>query len=71
MTLDALKSPSISLAQVNQMKKKVKIYPPERWEWGITTSAEIWNGRIAMLGFIALMIEILTGHGLLHAVGLL
>ncbi len=71
LTLDALKSPSISFAEVNQMKKKVKIYPPERWEWGITTSAEVWNGRIAMLGFIALMIEILTGHGLLHAVGLL
>ena len=71
LTLDALKSPSISLAQVNQMKKKVKMYPPERWEWGITTSAEVWNGRVAMLGFIALMIEILTGHGLLHAVGLL
>lgn len=71
LTLDALKSSSISLAQVNQMKKKVKIYPPERWEWGITTSAEVWNGRVAMLGFIALMIEILTGHGLLHAVGLL
>ena len=53
------------------MKKKVKIYPPERWEWGITTSAEIWNGRVAMLGFLALMIEILTGHGLFHAVGLL
>ena len=71
LTIEALKSPSISLAQVNQMKKKVKIYPPERWEWGITTSAEVWNGRIAMLGFIALLIEILTGHGLLHAVGVL
>ncbi len=28
LTVDALKSPSISFAQVNQMKKKVKIYPP-------------------------------------------
>ncbi|MEB3218477.1 MAG: ferrochelatase [Nostocales cyanobacterium 94392] len=71
LTVNALNSPSISLSQVNQMKKKVKMYPQERWEWGITTSAEVWNGRIAMLGFIALMIEILTGHGLLHAVGLL
>jgi len=71
LTVDALNSPSISLSQVNQMKKKVKMYPQERWEWGITTSAEIWNGRIAMLGFIALIIEIITGHGLLHAVGLL
>lgn len=71
LTINALNSPSISFAQVNQMKKKVKMYPQESWEWGITTSAEIWNGRIAMLGFLALTIEILTGHGLLHAVGLL
>jgi ferrochelatase len=53
------------------MKKRVKMYPPESWEWGMTTSAEVWNGRIAMLGFIALIIELITGHGLLHMVGLL
>ncbi len=71
LVLDALKSPSLKLSQVTQMKKKVKIYPPERWEWGLTTSAEVWNGRIAMLGFIALIIELMTGHGLLHIVGIL
>nr|WP_308726793.1 chlorophyll a/b-binding protein [Chroococcidiopsis cubana] len=53
------------------MKKRVKMYPQERWQWGMTTSAEIWNGRIAMLGFIALIIELITGKGLLHAVGIL
>ncbi|MEM7724988.1 MAG: ferrochelatase [Cyanobacteria bacterium P01_A01_bin.45] len=71
LVIESLKSPSLTLAQVNQMKKKVKIYPPERWEWGITTSAEVWNGRIAMLGFIALIIEMITGQGLLHFVGIL
>ncbi|MEA5571115.1 ferrochelatase [Calothrix sp. UHCC 0171] len=71
LALDAIKSPPLELSQVTQMKKKVKMYPPESWEWGITTSAEVWNGRIAMLGFIALVFELLTGHGLLHAVGLL
>src|SRR5579883_429334 len=71
LVIDALKSPSLKLAQVTQMKKKVKMYPPESWEWGMTTSAEVWNGRIAMLGFIALAIELITGHGLLHMVGLL
>ena len=71
LVLDALKSPSLKLSQVTQMKKKVKIYPPERWEWGLTTSAEVWNGRIAMLGFIALIIELMTGRGLLHMVGIL
>ncbi|MGJ5676551.1 MAG: ferrochelatase [Nostochopsis sp.] len=71
LVVDALTSPSVKLSQVYQMKKKVKIYPPEAWEWGITTSAEVWNGRIAMLGFIALMIELITGHGLLHMIGIL
>ncbi len=71
LVLDALKQPSFKLSQAAQMKKRVKMYPQERWEWGITSSAEVWNGRIAMLGFIALIIEIITGHGLLHMVGLL
>jgi protoporphyrin/coproporphyrin ferrochelatase len=55
LVLEALESPSLKLSQVYQMKKKVRIYPPERWQWGMTTSAEVWNGRIAMLGFIALV----------------
>ncbi|HCF29233.1 MAG TPA: ferrochelatase, partial [Cyanobacteria bacterium UBA11049] len=71
LILEALKSPSLKLAQVTQMKKKVKMYPQERWQWGLTTNAEIWNGRIAMLGFIALVIELVTGQGLLHMVGIL
>lgn len=71
LVLDALKQPSFKLSQAAQMKKRVKMYPQERWEWGITTSAEVWNGRIAMLGFIALIIELVTGHGLLHMIGLL
>ncbi|NHC35310.1 ferrochelatase [Scytonema millei] len=71
LTIEALNSPSVKLSQVSQMKKRVRMYPQERWQWGMTTSAEIWNGRIAMLGFIALIIELITGKGLLHAVGIL
>ncbi|MEM7553244.1 MAG: ferrochelatase [Cyanobacteria bacterium P01_A01_bin.84] len=71
LVTESLESPSLTLAEINRMKKKVKIYPPERWEWGITTSAEVWNGRIAMLGFIALIVEMITGQGLLHFVGIL
>jgi ferrochelatase len=71
LVIDALNQPSFKLSQAAQMKKRVKMYPPESWEWGMTTSAEVWNGRIAMLGFIALIIELITGHGLLHMVGLL
>ena len=71
LVIDALKNPSFRLSQAAQMKKIVKMYPKEGWKWGLTTSAEVWNGRIAMLGFIALIIELITGRGLLHLIGLL
>ncbi|WP_353930320.1 ferrochelatase [Okeanomitos corallinicola TIOX110] len=71
LVVESLEKPDLKLSQVTQMKKRVRMYPQERWEWGMTTSAEVWNGRIAMLGFIALVIEMLTGRGLLHAIGLL
>lgn len=71
LVVEALNSPSLKLSQVNLLKKKVKFYPPERWEWGMTTTAEVWNGRLAMLGFIALIVELITGKGLLHLIGLL
>lgn len=71
MVIDALRSPSLKLDQVMRPEKEVKIYPPERWEWGMTTAAEVWNGRLAMLGFIALLLELISGHGPLHFVGLL
>jgi ferrochelatase len=31
----------------------------------------VWNGRLAMLGFSAFLIELLSGKGPLHAIGLL
>jgi ferrochelatase len=37
----------------------------------MTTAAEVWNGRLAMLGFIALLIELISGQGPLHLAGLL
>ncbi len=37
------------------------------WLWGFTPQAEIWNGRLAMLGFVsALLIEFFSGQGILH-----
>jgi len=72
LVVEALKAPSFKLSQVTQLKKKVKMYPQERWQWGMTTSAEIWNGRMAMIiGCIALLIELISGRGLLHFVGIL
>jgi hypothetical protein len=37
------------------------------WRWGFTLQTESWNGRLAMLGFAsALLIEVLSGQGVLH-----
>jgi len=71
LVTEALDAPPLQLAQVTQMKKKVKMYPQERWQWGLTTAAEVWNGRLAMLGFIGLIVELISGNGPLHFVGLL
>ncbi|NES97679.1 MAG: ferrochelatase [Desertifilum sp. SIO1I2] len=71
LAIESLESPSLQLSEVMHPKKKVKMYPQERWEWGMTTAAEVWNGRLAMIGFIALIVELISGRGLLHYVGLL
>jgi protoporphyrin/coproporphyrin ferrochelatase len=61
----------ISFADTVALVKDTKLYPQEKWEWGMTSSAEIWNGRLAMLGLLAVVFEVVTGHGPLHALGLL
>lgn len=71
LVIEAIDSPSLKLDQVMHPTKIVKMYPQERWEWGMTTAAEVWNGRLAMIGFMALLIELISGHGPLHFVGLL
>jgi ferrochelatase len=72
MVTDALEKPSRKFSEVTRpTEEKFKLYPQERWEWGMTTTAEVWNGRLAMIGFIALLIELISGHGPLHFVGLL
>ncbi|MEN9218123.1 MAG: ferrochelatase [Gloeomargarita sp. DG_2_bins_126] len=69
--IQASAAPSVPLNQVINLQKPVKIYPQERWQWGLTPTAEVWNGRLAMVGFIALLVEMITGWGPLHLVGLM
>jgi ferrochelatase len=71
LVVDSLDDQPYTFDQVTHPKKNMKMYPQESWEWGMTTAAEVWNGRLAMLGFIALIIELISGHGPLHFVGLL
>ncbi|NDJ16378.1 ferrochelatase [Myxacorys almedinensis] len=71
LVTDAIDSPAIQFSEVIRPEKNMKMYPQENWEWGMTTSAEVWNGRLAMLGLIALLVEILVGRGPLHALGIM
>jgi protoporphyrin/coproporphyrin ferrochelatase len=71
LVVKSLNTPRVELSEVTPLKKQVKMYPQESWEWGLTPSAEVWNGRVAMIALIALVIELLTGQGPLHFVGLL
>ncbi|HEY9643976.1 MAG TPA: chlorophyll a/b-binding protein [Coleofasciculaceae cyanobacterium] len=37
------------------------------WVWGFTPQAELWNGRLAMLGFVfALFVELFSHQVALH-----
>ncbi|MGB7444137.1 MAG: ferrochelatase [Coleofasciculaceae cyanobacterium] len=71
LVVEALDSPSRHFSEVTRPKKTVKMYPQERWEWGLTPTAEVWNGRVAMVGLIALLLELIIGQGPLHFAGLL
>jgi protoporphyrin/coproporphyrin ferrochelatase len=71
LVLRAAAAPSLEIDRVTKMKKKIKMYPQEKWEMGLTTAAEVWNGRLAMLGFIGIVVELISGRGPLHLFGIL
>ncbi|TVQ46065.1 MAG: ferrochelatase [Gloeocapsa sp. DLM2.Bin57] len=71
LVTEALNKDACTFREVIRPTKNMKMYPQERWQWGLTTTAEVWNGRLAMIGFIALLIELISGHGPLHFVGIL
>ena len=46
--------------------------PATSWKPGFVPSAEIWNGRLAMIGFLAAtLVEVFSGQGFLHFWGLM
>jgi hypothetical protein len=52
--------------------KEISMNDRNGWRWGFTSQAEMWNGRFAMIGFIAaILTEYLSGQGLLHFWGLM
>ncbi|MEM9771249.1 MAG: ferrochelatase [Cyanobacteria bacterium P01_D01_bin.73] len=71
MTVKEIENPGIPLSAVMHPPASTKIYPQEKWEWGLTTAAEVWNGRLAMIGFLGLCVELFSGQGPLHFIGIL
>ena len=63
IVIKALSDRPILFSETIQPEKNTKLYPQERWEWGMTPSAEVWNGRLAMLGFAILLLELWLGRG--------
>jgi len=59
---------------MSNAEKTISSVPEDRnaWRWGFTPQAEIWNGRLAMIGFVAAtLIELFSGQGFLHFWGIL
>ncbi len=71
LVISSLEGPEINLDEAARLPAKVKLYPQEKWQWGWNNSSEAWNGRIAMIGFLAFLVELVSGHGPLHSIGLL
>jgi ferrochelatase len=71
MVAASLEGPEVNLDQAAELPTTVKLYPQEKWEWGWNNSSEVWNGRLAMVGFSAFLLELVSGQGPLHALGLL
>jgi hypothetical protein len=45
---------------------------PKSGKIGFTEFAETWNGRLAMIGFVAAIVtELVTGKGVLEQIGLM
>ena len=50
---------------------KINVNPEGKGTFGFSNFAEIWNGRMAMLGFVAALIsEVSTGKGILGQIGI-
>ena len=59
------------MAKENPKETTTKKENRNEFKLGFNTNAETWNGRLAMIGFVAVLIfELVSGQGLLHFFGL-
>ncbi len=71
LVISCLEGPEMTLADASRLPERIKLYPQEKWQWGWNNSSEVWNGRVAMIVFLAFFMEFLIGAGPLHNLGLL
>ncbi len=71
LVVESIDADPCTFGEVTHPNENMKMYPQEKWQWGLTTAAEVWNGRLAMIGFFGLLIELVSGSGPLHMVGIL
>ena len=71
LVISCLEGPLVNIEEASQLPEKVKLYPQEKWQWGWNNSSEVWNGRVAMIIFLVLFIELIAGSGPLHKLGIL
>ena len=71
LVISCLEGPLVNIEQASQLPEKVKLYPQEKWQWGWNNSSEVWNGRVAMIIFLVHFIELISGSGPLHKLGIL
>jgi ferrochelatase len=71
LVVQALHDRPIFFSDTVRPQPNLKHYPQGLWAWGLTPSAEVWNGRLAMLGLLAVVLELWLGQGPLHAIGML
>ena len=51
--------------KLNNFAIEPEVYVQEAVEVGFTPQAEVLNGRLAMIGFVSLLLlEVATGHGI-------
>jgi len=71
LVISCLEGPLVNIEEASQLPEKVKLYPQEKWQWGWNNSSEVWNGRVAMIIFLVLFVELISGSGPLHKLGIL
>jgi ferrochelatase len=67
----AMAETATNLDQAAQLSSKLNPSPQRKWTWGWSNDSELWNGRVAMLGTAAILMEVISRHGPLHGLGLL